>query len=99
MRNKENLLQLGWLILRAGIGISIMLHGIPKLTGGVETWTYIGGSMSIFGITFAPAFWGFLAAVAEAIGGALFALAFPSRCSNAYRYHGGGAGYSSGGRR
>ena len=74
MRNKENLLQLGWLILRAGIGISIMLHGIPKLTGGVETWTYIGGSMSIFGITFAPVFWGLLAAVAEAIGGALFAL-------------------------
>ena len=74
MSNKENLLQLGWLSLRAGIGISIMLHGIPKLTGGVETWTYIGGSMSIFGITFAPAFWGFLAAVAEAIGGALFAL-------------------------
>ena len=74
MRNKENILQLGWLILRAGIGISIMLHGIPKLTGGVETWTYIGGSMSIFGITFAPAFWGFLAAVAEAVGGALFAL-------------------------
>ncbi|MDK2852378.1 MAG: putative oxidoreductase [Proteiniphilum sp.] len=74
MRKKEELLQLGWLILRAGIGISIFLHGIPKLTGGVEMWTYIGGSMSIFGINFAPAFWGFLAAVAEAIGGALFAL-------------------------
>ena len=58
----------------SGYWYSIMLHGIPKLTGGVETWTYIGGSMSIFGITFAPAFWGFLAAVAEAIGGALFAL-------------------------
>lgn len=39
MRKKEELLQLGWLILRAGIGISIFLHGIPKLTGGVEMWT------------------------------------------------------------
>ena len=74
MRKKEDLLQLGWLILRAGIGISILLHGIPKLMGGVETWTYIGGSMAIFGITFAPAFWGLMAAVAEAVGGALFAL-------------------------
>lgn len=30
--------------------------------------------MGIFGITFAPAFWGFLAAAAESIGGLLFAL-------------------------
>jgi len=73
MKRKEDLLQIGWLILRAGIGISIFLHGLPKIMGGVETWTYIGGSMSIFGITFAPAFWGFLASVAESIGGLLFA--------------------------
>ena len=74
MKRKEDLLHIGWLIFRIGIGISILLHGIPKLTGGVETWTYIGGSMSLFGITFAPAFWGFMAAVAESVGGLLFAL-------------------------
>jgi DoxX. len=74
MKRKENLLHLGWLILRLGIGISIFLHGLPKITGGVETWTYIGSSMSIFGINFAPAFWGFMAAVAESVGGILFAL-------------------------
>lgn len=71
---KKNLLQLGWLLLRVGIGISIFLHGFPKLTGGTEMWTAIGGSMGIFGINFAPTFWGFLAAVAESIGGLLFAL-------------------------
>lgn len=71
---KKNLLHLGWLILRVGIGISILLHGFPKLTGGPEFWTAIGGSMGIFGINFAPAFWGFLAAVAESVGGLLFAL-------------------------
>lgn len=74
MKRKEDLFNLGWLILRVGIGISIFLHGLPKLTGGVETWTYIGGSMSIFGINFAPAFWGFLAAITESLGGILFAL-------------------------
>lgn len=74
MKRKEDLLQIGLLIFRVGIGISILLHGLPKLTGGVEMWTYIGGSMSIFGITFAPAFWGFMAAVAESVGGLLFAL-------------------------
>lgn len=71
---KENLLHLGWLILRVGIGISIFLHGFPKITGGTEMWTAIGGSMAVFGIKFAPAFWGFLAAVAESVGGLLFAL-------------------------
>lgn len=74
MKRKEDLFNLGWLILRVGIGISIFLHGLPKLTGGVETWTYIGGSMSIFGIHFAPAFWGFMAAITESLGGILFAL-------------------------
>ncbi|SFK91488.1 DoxX family protein [Proteiniphilum acetatigenes] len=71
---KENLLQWGWLILRVGIGISIFLHGFPKITGGTEMWTAIGGSMGVFGINFAPTFWGFLAAVAESVGGLLFAL-------------------------
>lgn len=71
---KENLLHLGWLIFRVGIGISIFLHGFPKITGGTEMWTAIGGSMAVFGIDFAPAFWGFLAAVSESVGGLLFAL-------------------------
>lgn len=74
MRSKENLLNTGLLILRVGIGISIFFHGLPKITGGVETWTAIGGSMSNLGINFAPAFWGFMAALAESVGGLLFAL-------------------------
>ena len=74
MKQKDNLLQAGWLILRVGIGISIFLHGYPKITGGVETWTMVGSTMSSFGINFAPAFWGFLAAFAESAGGLLIAL-------------------------
>lgn len=71
---KKNLLQLGWLVLRVGIGISIFLHGFPKITAGAEMWTAIGSSMGVFGINFAPTFWGLLAALTESVGGLLFAL-------------------------
>lgn len=71
---KKKLLQLGWLILRVGLGISIFLHGFPKITAGPELWTAIGGSIGVFGINFAPTFWGFLAAFSESVGGLLFAL-------------------------
>ena len=74
MKQKNKLLQAGWLILRVGIGISIFLHGYPKIMGGLETWTMVGSTMSNFGIDFAPAFWGFLAAFVESVGGLLFAL-------------------------
>ena len=74
MRKDKNLLQAGLLLLRVGIGVSIFFHGLPKITGGPETWTAIGGTMSNLGINFAPTFWGFMAAFAETIGGILFAL-------------------------
>ena len=69
----------GLLILRVGIGISFMFHGFPKLMGGPETWTYLGGALSAVGINFAPAFFGFLAAVSEFGGGLLLALGLLSR--------------------
>lgn len=74
MKQRENLLHVGLLVLRIGIGVSFFFHGLPKLTGGVETWTGIGSTMGMLGINFAPAFWGFMAACAETIGGVLFAL-------------------------
>lgn len=60
---------IGLLILRIGIGISFMMHGFPKITGGKETWTMLGGSMANVGITFMPEFWGFMAAFSEFFGG------------------------------
>jgi putative oxidoreductase len=44
-------------------------HGLPKLTGGPETWAKLGDSMGNVGIHFAPVIWGFLAALSEAVGG------------------------------
>ncbi len=66
----------GLLILRIGIGAMMILHGYPKLLGGPETWTKIGGSMTAFGIHDFPAFWGFMAAFAEGVGGLLFLIGF-----------------------
>ena len=69
----------GLLILRVGIGIMFMFHGYPKITGGPEVWTMLGGALSTIGFTFAPTFMGFLAAVSEFGGGLLLALGLFTR--------------------
>jgi len=66
----------GLLILRIGLGFMMIMHGYPKLMGGVEKWTAIGGSMKNLGIHDFPHFWGFMAAFAETIGGLLFLVGF-----------------------
>lgn len=72
--NRYRTHDLGLLLLRVGIGVMFTLHGYPKLVGGPETWAQVGGAMKLVGLDFAPAFWGFLAAFAEAVGGQLLAL-------------------------
>jgi putative oxidoreductase len=64
----------GLLVLRVGIGIMFLLHGAPKLFGGPSKWTGVGGAMGNLGITFMPAFWGFMAGLAEFGGGLLLIL-------------------------
>ncbi|MFM2284501.1 MAG: hypothetical protein RL222_2005 [Bacteroidota bacterium] len=66
----------GLLFIRVGIGIMFILHGYPKLIGGVPLWEAIGGNMRHIGITFAPAFWGCMAAFAETFGGLCLILGF-----------------------
>ena len=70
---------LGFLILRAGIGIMMVLHGWPKLAGGQQNWEQLGGAMGYLGITFWPVLWGFFSAMAETLGGALLAVGFLTR--------------------
>jgi putative oxidoreductase len=65
---------LGLLVLRVGLGISFLFHGVPKLMGGPETWKGLGGAMAVLGVDFAPEFWGLCAALAESVGGACFAV-------------------------
>ena len=67
----------GLLLLRVGLGLSfLLLHGYPKLLGGVETWKAVGAAMAHIGIDAYPVFWGFLAAITEAIGGLLLLMGF-----------------------
>lgn len=73
----------GLLILRVGIGAMMIVHGLPKIAGGVKLWTAIGGDMKILGIDFLPAFWGFMAAATETFGGFLLIIGFLFRPVNA----------------
>ncbi len=67
----------GLLLLRIGLGLTfIFIHGWPKLIGGPEKWAAVGASMEVFGLGFAPVFWGFMAAFTEVLGGALLILGF-----------------------
>ncbi|KUG07665.1 DoxX family protein [Solirubrum puertoriconensis] len=72
--NRYRYADLGLLVLRVGLGVMFTIHGYPKLMGGPEKWVAVGDAMKHFGITVAPAAWGFAAAVAETIGGQLLAL-------------------------
>lgn len=81
MITKNVLLNSGLLVLRIGIGIIFIIHGLPKLMGGSEVWSQLGSTMSLIGISFAPALWGFLAAAAETLGGVFILLGFLHRFS------------------
>ncbi|MDX2081605.1 MAG: DoxX family protein [Terrimicrobiaceae bacterium] len=71
--------EIGLLLLRASVGVIMMLHGWPKLAGGEAIWVKVGAAMQYLGIGFWPAFWGFLAAVAETLGGFLLVIGFLTR--------------------
>ncbi len=66
-------------LIRVGFGIMFILHGYPKITGGVDTWTWLGESMGLVGLGFAPAFWGFMAAISEFAGGILLVVGLLTR--------------------
>ena len=77
----SNKVDLALLILRVGIGLMFILHGYPKIIGGMEKWTGLGSyGMGSLGIHIFPAFWGFMAAFSEFIGGIMILLGLYIRC-------------------
>jgi putative oxidoreductase len=64
----------GLLIMRIGLGVAFLIHGLPKLVGGPDKWAPLGKAMGHLGIHIFPVFWGFMAAVSEGIGGLLLIL-------------------------
>jgi putative oxidoreductase len=78
-QNLGNYKNFGLLLIRVGLGVLFIWHGVPKLAGGPETWTKIGGAMQNVGISFAPIFWGFMAAIIETFGGLLLIIGLAFR--------------------
>ena len=71
-------------IIRVGFGIIYIMHGFPKIIGGPERWEAVGGAMGVVGLGFAPAFWGFMASLAEFGGGLLLVLGLYTRIAAAF---------------
>ena len=66
---------LGLLIVRLGIGLSIALfHGFGKIKSDSEVWERLGRNMQNLGVDFVPVFWGFMAAFSEFFGSILIVL-------------------------
>ena len=70
---------LGMLVVRAGLGVMIMMHGWPKLAGGAPKWERLGHAMSAVGVDAFPLFWGAAAAFTEFFGGFLILVGFATR--------------------
>jgi putative oxidoreductase len=79
LRSLDKYRDIGLLILRVGIGIMFMGHGLPKLIAGPEKWMILGGTIKSLGIDFSPMAWGFMASFSEFTGGMLLALGFFTR--------------------
>lgn len=79
IRDRDDLVDIGLLVARVGLGAMFMVHGWPKITGGPGTWVKVGGAMKHFGVDFWPTAWGFLAAFAEFGGGLLLVLGVVAR--------------------
>ncbi|NRB21724.1 DoxX family protein [Candidatus Dependentiae bacterium] len=77
--DSNNAKDVGLLILRIGIGLIFVKHGYPKIMGGPQMWQGLGGAMANLGITFAPTFWGFMAACSEFFGGLCLIFGFLTR--------------------
>ncbi len=67
---------LGLFLLRVVVGVIMIIHGVPKFLGGTETLKEVGSAMANLGVTYAPVFWGFMAAFSEVLGGLLLIVGF-----------------------
>lgn len=80
MQKLKTNIDLGLLVLRVGIGLTFCyVYGYPKLMGGTEKWAQIGSVMAKIGVPCIPEFWGFMAALAEGLGGLLLILGLGTR--------------------
>lgn len=84
LRSLSKYRDFGLLLLRVLIGISFLVHGLPKLTAGPELWVKLGKSMQFVGMGAYPVFWGLMAALSESVGGFLLLIGFAFRPANLF---------------
>jgi putative oxidoreductase len=77
--NLGNYKNFGLLIIRVGLGIMFIYHGLPKLLGGPHKWEGLGTATGYAGIHFLPLLWGLLSACTETFGGFLLILGLAFR--------------------
>jgi putative oxidoreductase len=70
------------LLMRVGIGVLTIGHGIPKIMGGVPMWQELGTWVYPLGIHFLPTMWGFLGACTEFFGGIALVAGFGTRVAS-----------------
>src|SRR5579863_6326422 len=71
LKSLGNYKDFGLLVIRVGLGILFIYHGLPKLIGGPARWEHLGNAAGSVGIHFLPTFWGFACALTETLGGVL----------------------------
>ena len=78
-----NFKDLAPIFLRLMLGMTMLFsHGLPKLLAP-DRWEGTGNAMASIGITFAPAFWGFMAGATETLGGVLLIVGLATRPTSA----------------
>ena len=71
--------RIAFFMIRVGIGLIFVIHGMNKLHGGTETFVFLGSTMKNLGITFMPLMWGIIAVMNELISGSCIAVGFATR--------------------
>jgi putative oxidoreductase len=82
LKSLGNYKNFGLLIIRVGLGILFVYHGLPKLIGGPSKWEPLGKAAGSVGLHFLPTVWGLICALTETFGGVLVivGLAFRPVC-------------------
>ena len=64
----ERKMSFGLLIMRVGLATALLIHALPKLTGGAPQWQSVGTAMSYFQIGIPPNVLGLGVLVLEILG-------------------------------
>ncbi len=60
---------IGLFLIRVGIGVMFVYHGLGKILAGPSGWLQVGRAVELFGISGYPEVWGLAAAWTELSGG------------------------------